>query len=193
MLVFDQRESQYIQFGSGDLCFVPKIGGVAAGGIGLADDADDGLCLCAQLIEFVEIETALHFDVIDLLDVRPRFEHGVRERAIVSQKDESAGGVIEIAYRIDAFRKTTQEIAESLAARGICEGGDDLGGLVQDQVDRLSDFFDEAASSLNLVDSWIGLGAEFTDDVAVDQNLAGENELFGVAARSDSGMRDDFL
>jgi hypothetical protein len=39
----------------------------------------------------------------------------------------------------------------------------------------------------------VGFGAELGDDLAVDEDLPTEDELFGVAAGSDASAGDDFL
>src|SRR5208337_2391588 len=193
MQLLKEGAAENVEFGAGGVDFVPKIGGAATSGIGLADGAEAGAGFFAETIEFFEGETALDLDVIDLRELGPGFEHGGCEIAIVGEKNEAGVGVVEGADRIDAFGKATGEIAKCAAALGIGKRGDDFGRFVEDEVDMIFFGFDEAAGGFDLVLGGIGLGAEFGDDLAVDANLAGKDELFGVAARGDTGVSDYFL
>lgn len=193
MQFLEEGAAENVEFGAGGVDFVPKIGGAAARGVGLTDGAEAGAGFLAETIEFFEGEAALDFDVIDLWEMGPGFEHGGGEIAIVGEKDEAGVGVVEGADRINALGKAAQEIAKRAAALGIGEGGDDFGRFVEDEVDVIFFGFDEVAGGFDLVLGGISLGAEFGDDLAVDANLARKDELFGVAARGDAGVGDDFL
>jgi len=193
MQFLEKGAAENVEFGTGGVDFVPKIGGAPARGIGLADGAEAGAGFFAETIEFFEGEAALDLDVIDLRELGPGFEHGGGEVAIVGEKDEARVGIVEGADRIDAFGKAAEEIAKRAAALGVGEGGDDFGRFVEDEVDVILFGFDETAGGFDLVLGGIGLGAECGDDDAVDAHLAGEDELFGVAARGDAGVGDYFL
>jgi hypothetical protein len=193
MQFLKEGAAENVEFGAGGVDFVPEIGGAPARGIGLADGAEARAGVLAETIEFFEGEAAFDLDVIDLRELGPGFEHGGGEIAIVGEKDEAGVGVVEGADRINAFGKATEEIAKCAAAFGIGERGDDFGRFVEDEVNVIFFGFDEAAGGFDLVLGGIGLGAEFGDDLAVDANLAGEDELFGVAARGDAGVGDYFL
>lgn len=193
MQFLKESAAENVEFGAGGVDFVPEIGGAAASGIGLANGAEAGARLLAETIEFFEGEAALDLDVINLRKIGPGFEHGGGEIAIVGEKDEAGVGVIEGTDGINAFGKTAQEIAKRAAALGIGEGGNDFGRFVEEEIDVIFFRFDEAAGGFDLVFGGIGFGAEFGDDAAVDANLAGEDELFGVAARGDAGVGDYFL
>ena len=193
MQFLEKGAAENVEFGAGGVGFVPKIGGAPASGIGLADGAEARAGFFAETIEFFEGEAALDLDVIDLRELGPGFEHGGSEIAIVGEKDEAGVGVVEGADGINAFGKAAEEIAKCAAALGIGEGGDDFGRFVEDEVDVIFFGFDEAAGGFDLVLGGIGLGAELGDYLAVDANLAGKDELFGVAARGDAGVGDYFL
>jgi len=193
MQFLEEGTTENIEFGAGGVDFVPEIGGAAACGIGLANGAEARAGVLAETIKFLEGEAALDFYVIDLRKMGPGFEHGGGEVAIVGEKDEAGVGVIERADGINALGKTAQEIAECAAAFGIGEGGDDFGRFVEEEIDVIFFGFDEAAGGFDFVFGGIGFGAEFGDDDAVDANLAGEDELLGVAARGDAGVGDDLL
>src|SRR5271157_4135491 len=76
---------------------------------------------------------------------------------------------------------------------GIAERGDDLGRLVEEQIDTLARRAKQLAGNLDVVARWISLSAELGDDSAVDSDQARGDEFFGVATGGDSGARDDFL
>jgi hypothetical protein len=193
MEFLEESAAEVVEFGAGGTDLVPKIGGAAARGIGLADGAEAGAGFLAETIEFFEGEAALDLDVKELRKLGPGFKHGGGEIAIVGEKDETGIGVVEGADGIDPLGKTAKEIAKGAAALGIGEGGDDFGRFVEEEIDVIFFGFDEAAGGFDLVFGGIGFGAEFGDDDAVDANLARENELRGVAARGDAGVGDYFL
>src|SRR5208337_650915 len=193
MQFLEEGTTENVEFGASGVDFVPEIGGAAACGIGLANGAEARAGVLAKTIEFFEGEAALYLDVIDLRKMGPGFEHGGGEVAIVGEKDKAGVGVVEGADGVNAFGKTAEEIAKSFAALGIGERRDDFGRFVEEQVDMIFFGFDEVAGGFDLVFGGIGLGAEFGDDDAVDANLAGEDELFGVTARGDAGVGDYFL
>jgi len=193
MQFLEEGAAENVEFGAGGVDFVPKIGGAAAGGVGLADGAEARARFLTETIEFFEGEAALDFYVIDLRELGPGFEHGGREVAIVGEKDEARVGVVEGTDGIDALGKTAQEIAEGSAAFGVGEGGNDLGRFVEEEIDVVFLRLNEAAGGFDLVFGGIGLAAEFCDDAAVDANLAGEDELLGVAARGNAGVGDYLL
>jgi hypothetical protein len=128
-----------------------------------------------------------------LIEMVPVFKELRGQVAVVGEKDEAGSGVFEIANRIDAFGKAAKKIAESFAALRIGERRDDLGWFVEEKIDVARSGLDESAGGFDFVGGRIGLGAEFSDDSAVDPDLAGENEFFGVTAGSDAGAGDNFL
>jgi hypothetical protein len=166
---------------------------VTARGVGLTKSAELCARVFAETLEIFEGEASLNFNVEELLEIGPVLEHGRGEVAIVGEKDEAAGVVVERADGIDAFGKTAKEIAEGFASFGVGESRDDFGRLVHEEIDMAAIRFDEAAGGFDFIFGGIGLGAEFGDDFAVDANLAREDELLGVAARSDARVSDDFL
>lgn len=52
---------------------------------------------------------------------------------------------------------------------------------------------DHAARGFDFIGGRVGFGAKFSDSFAVDPDLAGEDELFRMTARSDAGAGDDLL
>jgi len=193
MQFLEEGTAENVEFGAGGVDFVPEIGGAATCGVGLANRAESRAGFLAETIEFFEGEAALDLDVIDLRKIGPGFEDGGGEIAIVGEKNEAGIGVVEGADGINALGETAEEIAKGAAAFGIGEGGDDFGRFVEEEIDVIFFGFDEAAGGFDLVFGGIGFGAELGDDLAVYADLAGEDELLGVAARGDARVGDDFL
>jgi hypothetical protein len=52
---------------------------------------------------------------------------------------------------------------------------------------------DQFAVDLDVIFGGIRLGAQFGDNLAVYRNSTGDNQLFSVPARSNSGCRNKFL
>jgi hypothetical protein len=150
--------------------------------------------LFAKALEIGEREHAFHFDVIGLIEVVPVLEELRGEVAVVGEEDEAGSGVFEIADGVNAFGKTAEKIAEGFASFGIGERGDNFGRFVEEEIDvprgRVGD---GAACSFDFVGGGIGFGAKFSDGFAIDAHLAGKDELFGMASRSDAGTGDNFL
>ena len=120
-------------------------------------------------------------------------KHGGSEVAIIREEDKAAGVIVKRADRIDPLGKPTKKIAECLAAFRVGESGHDFRRFVHEQIDMTALGFDEAAGGFDFVFGGISLGPEFRDDLAVDANLAGQDELFGMTAGGDSGVGNDFL
>jgi hypothetical protein len=115
------------------------------------------------------------------------------EVAIIRHEDESGGRIFEVAHGIDTLRQSAEKIAECFAALGVGEGGDDFGRLVQEEIEEARGGTDGTTGGFDFVLGGIGFGAEFGDGFAVDADLAGEDELFSVAARGNAGTGDDLL
>ena len=173
MLRGGKHAAQNIFFGILQSDFIPEISGVATGGVGLAHGADRRTGIAAEALQLSQHQAAFNFHVIGLLKIGPVFEHFGGEVAVIGQKDEAAGVVIEAAHGVDALRKSAETIAERFAAFGIGESGDDLGRLVHDDVNAaLVVGFDEFAGGFDAIMLYVGFGAEFGDDQAVDADLA---------------------
>ena len=193
MILAEKDAAEWFEPGALHADFVPIVGGLATHGVWLANGLDSGAGFPAETLEVGEGENAFDFELVNLLEAIPVFEELGGEIAVVGHEDEASGGVFEIADGINALGKAAQKIAEGFAALGIGEGGDDFRRLVEDEIDEALGGFDSAAGGFDFVFGRIGFGAEFGDDFAVDADLAGEDELFGVAARGDAGAGNDFL
>jgi hypothetical protein len=172
---------------------IPKIFGVAAAGVRLANGANDGVGVAAQTLQIGHEQATFDFYVIDLLKIGPVFEHFGGEVAIVREKNEAAGVVIETADGIDALGQAAEKIPESLAAFGIGHSGDDFGRLVEHEIDATLVGFDKLAGGFDAVFGGVRFAAQFSDHLAVNTDLAADDELLGVAAGSDTGAGDNFL
>jgi hypothetical protein len=119
MLFSEEHAAKNIFFGILQRNFVPKIFGVAAGGIGLADRANGGGRIAAQALEFFHHQAAFDLYVIHLLEVGPVLQHFGGKIAVIGEKNQATGVVVEAADGIYALRETLQTISERFAAFGI--------------------------------------------------------------------------
>jgi len=193
MAFAEEHAAEHVHFCTEHAYLIPEIGSVTTGGVGLANGAEFGAGFLTEAFKFFEGEAALDLDVVELRKIRPVFEHLRGEAAVVGEQDEATGGVVEAADGINALGKTAKEIAKGFAAFGIGERGDHIGRLVHDEINGAFLGFDSVASGLDFVFGRVRFGAEFGYGFAVDANLAGEDELLGVAAGSDAGVGDNFL
>ena len=128
-----------------------------------------------------------------LRKVFPALQHFRGEIAIVGEKNQSRGGVIEAADGIDAFRQAAQKIAQRLAAFGVGHGGHDFRRLIQQDVHVALFRGDHPARGFDPIGRGVGFRAQLGDHVAVHAHLAADDQLLGVAPRRDARARDYFL
>jgi hypothetical protein len=194
VMLAEQEPPEGFEFGAVHADFVPVVGGTAAArSVGLADDFHFDAGFFAEPVEIGEGKHTFDLELVGLLEMIPVFEKLGGEIAVVGHEHESGSGIFEIADGVDALGKSTQKIAEGFASFGIGERRDDFRRLVEKQIDVALVGIDGAAGGLDFVFGRIGFRAEFGDDLAVDADLAGEDELLRVAAGGDAGASDDFL
>src|SRR6185437_11381395 len=97
MLRGKQHPPESVALGVFQLDLVPEIGTMTARRIRLAHGTHARARFPAELIELLRGQTALHFDVIELRKVLPALQHFVGEVAVVGEKYEAGGVVIETA------------------------------------------------------------------------------------------------
>src|SRR5208282_2687567 len=66
-------------------------------------------------------------------------------------------------------------------------------GLVQRHISETLGALQQLAIHADVILRWIGLGAEFGDDLPIDLHVAGGDQSFGFAARCHSGSSNNFL
>ena len=193
MILAEQDAAQPIHFPAEHPHFVPEIGGTAASGVRLTNGLQLDAGFLTETIEFFKREASLDFDVVELSEARPIFQHLRGEPPIVRKQNETTGSVIETPDRVDTLRKPTKKVTEGLASFGIRERRDDLGGLVHQQIGVPLFGLHRATGGLDFVLRGIGFAAEFGDGLTVDPNLAGKNQLLGVTPGSDARVSDNLL
>jgi hypothetical protein len=97
----DAAENVFFGILQGD--FIPEIFRVATCGVGLANGADRGGGVAAQALELFHHETAFDFYVVMLLKVGPIFQHFGGKIAVIGEKNQAAGVVVEAADGIYAL------------------------------------------------------------------------------------------
>ena len=123
--------------------------------------------------------------------------NAIGEFPVVGEKEEAGGVVFEASDGENASGEAAKKIGDGFAAFRIAQSGDDGIGLMQRDVDfgfgvTWADT-QEFAGDANVIAGGVGFGAEFGDDAAVDGDLSGSDESFGVTAGGHSGAGDNFL
>jgi hypothetical protein len=193
VMLAKQQAAKRFELGAEHADFIPIVSRVAAHGVGLADDFHFDAAFLAETFDIGKGEHAFDLEVIGLLEMIPVFEKLRGEVTVIGHENEARNGVFEIAYGVDALGKATKKIAERFAPFGISERGDNFGRLVEEEINVAFIGIDGTTSSFDFVFGGICFGAEFGDNFAVDADLAGEDELFGVSTGGDAGTGDDFL
>ena len=116
----------------------------------------------------------------------------VRQLAVVGEQDDALGLGVEPADVEETGLAVGDVVAEALAAVRVLHGGDDTGGLVQreEQV-RLGGH--RQAVDLDLVLLRVDPHALLDDDLAVDLDPAGVDQLLAGAARAHAGAGEHLL
>jgi hypothetical protein len=173
--------------------FIPEIFRVAARGVGLAHRADRSTGIAPQAFQIAHQQPTLNFHVVHLLKICPVFQHLRREIAIVGQKNQAHGVVIQTSNGIHTFRQTLQAIHQGLAPFRISHGGHNFRRLVQHYVNAALVGFHRATSGFNAVDLSVSFRAELGDHLPVHAHLPAQDKLFGVPPRSNSRTGNNFL
>lgn len=146
----------------------------------------------SKAFDLGERKQRFQLQVIRLADAM-RAQEQIRKIAIVGQEDKPRGVIFETAHGENALGNAVEQIAKRTAALGIAHRRDNLRGLMQQQVDALLRGPQEFACNFNVVARWIGFRAQFRDGGAIHGDQAGGDHLLRVAARRNSGARDNFL
>jgi quercetin dioxygenase-like cupin family protein len=115
------------------------------------------------------------------------------EVAVVGQQQQSLGVVVEPSDREHARADAGNQVHDGGTSFGVGNRADVAARLVQHEIDPGFGAVQQLAAHPNMVDGGIGAGAQFGDGLAVDGDKPAGNQLFGLAARSNSGGGDDLL
>jgi hypothetical protein len=133
---------------------------------------------------------ALDLRLVDLLDAEARVGEAVGEVAVVGDEEEALGVGVETAGGVEAGLHLGQEVENGAAAAVVGGGGDGAAGLVEEEValglegDGPAVYF----YSLSLgVDGAAGIG----DDLSIDADAAGADEVGSLTPGSDSCVGDE--
>lgn len=142
---------------------------------------------------FFVSQRALDFGQVSFGDVAGRRGESIGEIAVVGEKEEALAEVIQPADRVDTFAHTFEELHHCFAAFGIKDGGDDVLRFVERVVRKMFGHAKDVAVYFHLIRGEVCFRTKFGDGLAVDRDVAGDDEFFGLAAAGDSGVGEDFL
>ncbi len=188
----EQRGPQQVATRFAHFDFVPGIAGVRSGGSGRSQEPQPRMCLRANLpLRFVA-QFPFHLHPVHLRHARGIFEDAIGKGPIARKQHQPRCVVVEAAHG-EHSRKALEQVAQRGPAFGVGHRGDDVGRFVQHVVARLRRQFGHLSRGFHAVAFRIRFRAELAHDDAIDAHLTAANQLLGVAARCNSGARNDFL
>jgi hypothetical protein len=164
--------AKQIQAHAGKLQLVPRVRGIFPGSVRAAQREHFRVQRVREALHLRVAQAAFYFDPVGLWERRQSFHHAAGEFAVVGQENHAACGVVQTADRKNAVGDSDQIIAKRAAAFRVGERGDDFGRLVHQKIDVLFGGLCDAASGFDAIVLGVGFGAEFSDDDAVDADLA---------------------
>ncbi len=119
------------------------------------------------------VEHALDLDQISFRDMVAWMKQRLREIAMIGQQHEPFTIEIQPPDWKDPHRHPVQEILHGWTPLGVVEGGHDIFGLVEDEVDVGLRGPQVLAVDLDVISVRIHLGAKFLHHMAVDGHATG--------------------
>src|SRR5262249_15321868 len=130
-------------------------------------------------------------DLVDARDLVTRMEQPVGELAIVGEKDEPLGVVVEPAHRVEPAELLREEIDDDRPPFRIASARDVATRLVKERVARGGFRRQRPAVDGDRIALGVGLGARLEPRQTVDGDAAGGEERFSSAARRQARARQD--
>jgi|HubBroStandDraft_6_1064221.scaffolds.fasta_scaffold00110_12 hypothetical protein len=145
-----------------------------------------------KLLDFRKREERFQFHQVGLRKA-VRFQDTVGQIAIVRKKDEPRSMVFEPSHWEDALGNPVQQIPKRPTPFGVTHRGNDLGRLVQQQVDSFTFRAQQLAGNFDVVARMVRLRAKFCNHAAIHGDVARGDEFFRVTPRGDAGACDYLL
>src|ERR1700722_2781969 len=122
-----------------------------------------------EAFNLFEGEQGFQFQIVGLLEV-VRFEHQIRQVAVVSQKNEAHGVIFEASHGENALGDSMEQIAESAAPFGIAHSGNYFRRLVQEKINSLFFRAKEPPVDFDVVARLVRLRAHLGHGASVDRH-----------------------
>ena len=129
---------------------------------------------------------------IDFFDTKLGVCKLIRQFTVVGQQEQTCTLLIKPAHRIDPLWDLGQEVNDPRLSRWIIVGRNVALGFVNREVNQAF-ALDPLTVHFHLGLLGIDSRPQFADDLAVDCDTPLRDELLTRTARSDTGMREDFL
>jgi hypothetical protein len=156
---------------------------------GLAANADS----LTQLLNVIFLRQSCHLHQICLGNVRSSLGKEVGQLAVIRHEQKAFTGVVKAANRIYALAHVLDQAHHRGAAFRIGNSRHISFGFVHQEIDVFFSTVKQLAIDLDVVGGEIGLGPEFSNDLAVDGDAALRNQFFSFAARGYSSGGNNFL
>ncbi len=113
--------------------------------------------------------------------------------AVVGEQQQALAHVVEPADRKDPLLDSLEQIHDRGPPLRIADGGHGALRFIHGEIDVALGAAKQLALHSNLIDARVGLGARFGDDVPVDRDQAGGDQLFGFSPGGNSRRSQDLL
>jgi hypothetical protein len=148
---------------------------------------------CLELGDAVRVRAALQLHLVSARDGRRARHQEIRQIAIVGQ-DHQAGGVkVQPSHRIDALLDALHQGNNGRTALRIFDRGNISNGLVDQQIEVFGGLSQQATVHANVILLQVGFRPELGHGLSVNGDAAFQNDLFGLSARGNPRVSDDFL
>ena len=145
-----------------------------------------------ELLQCLRLEPLGQRHAIGLEQAVARVRHLLAKLAIVGQQDQPLAVGVEPADGEEVPPVCRQQVEHRPAIVRVVAGAEKLRGLVEGD-EPLGPGPDRAAVERHFVPGGINLRAKQLDDLAIDGDATGEDQLFAFTAGSHSGLGEKFL
>jgi hypothetical protein len=173
--------------------FIPEIFRMPASRVRLTHRADSSAGIASQSLQVAHHQAPLNFHVIHLLKIRPVFQHFGGEVAVVGQKHQAHGVVVQPSNGINALRQALQAIHQRLAPFRVGHGGHHFRRLIQHDIHAALVGFHGLTGSFDAIGVSVRFRTQLRHYLAVHAHLPAQNQLFSVTPGGDTSARDYFL
>ena len=147
----------------------------------------------AQHIELSLGRLATHLHQVSLLNMRSRASQFVGQLAVIGHQQQAFAQVVEPSHRVEPLRHLGEELHHRGAALGVARRSHKAPGLVENEVAVPLRFADQLAVHADVVAPQVSLGAQRRHHLAVHLDAAFGDQLLGVTATRDPGLRQNLL
>src|SRR6266481_2259443 len=172
----------------------PAVAGASARCVRLPHRLHPYANLFSQPLQVRQRQHSFHFDVIDLLQVRPIFQHLRRQVAVIRHEHQPGCRILEIPHRKHALSESAQKVSQRLAPLRVRHRRHHFRRLVQQNVYAPPFLrFDDSPRRLNPVFRRVRLRPQLPHHPPVHLHLSTEDQQLRMPPRSNPRPRNNLL